>query len=392
MTDYKREAEAMASEIIENRRTVHGFAELGLETVKTAAFVEEKLKSYGIEPVRCGKNGVSAVIGQGGSVLLLRADMDALPMKEQSGLPFASQGDACHSCGHDMHTAMLLAAAKLLKAHESELAGRVKLMFQPGEELLAGAAEMIAAGIMEEPHVDAAVAIHVAAGTPHAVPGLISFKRDYSTFSGDFVKVTVIGKQAHGSTPELGVDAINIAAHIVTGLEELISREVSNTERSVVLVGKIYGGDSCNTQSGICVLETSVRAASAERRAFLKQRVREISEGIAAAFRGRAEVENVYGMPPLYNHPDMCACVPGYAAELLGRENVNELRDFTGTEDFTAVAELVPSIYLHLGAGSQAGEGVTLHSPNILFDESVMPTGAAVYAHVAARYLEEHQK
>ena len=391
MTDYRKEAEQLLEELIENRRHIHQAPELGMETSKTAAFVTEKLRSYDIEPVPCGRNGVSAVLGQGGRVILLRADMDALPMDEQSGLPFAAPSGACHSCGHDMHTAMLLAAAKLLKRHEAELKGRVKFMFQPGEELLAGAASMIEDGILEDPHVDAAVAVHVAAGMPHAVPGIISFKRDYSTFSGDFVKVTVIGKQAHGSTPELGVDAINIAAHIVTGVQELITREVSNTERSIVLVGKIHGGDSCNTQAGTCVLEISVRAASAERRAFLKERVRDISISIAKAFRGSAEVEFVYGMPPLYNHPDMCACIPGYAAELLGAENVRELTDFTGTEDFTAVAELVPSIFLHLGAGSLAGEGVTLHSPAVLFDESVMPVGAAVYAYTAARWLEEHR-
>jgi len=390
MTDYLAEARAIASEITEYRRTIHGYAELGLETVKTADYVEGKLRSFGIEPKRCGRNGVTAVIGHGGKVLLLRADMDALPMQEQSGLPFAATNGACHSCGHDTHTAMLLAAARLLKEHEDELEGRVKLMFQPGEELLAGAVEMISAGILEDPHVDAAIAMHLTSGTPVARPGLISYKRDYSTFSGDFVKVTAIGKQAHGSTPEAGVDAINIAGHIITALEELIAREVSNTERSVVLVGKIYGGDSCNTQAGSCVLEVSVRAASAERRAFLKQRVKEISEGIAAAFRGSAEVEYVYGMPPLYNHPLMCDSVPGYVAEILGEDGLCEVHDYSGTEDFTAVAERVPSIMLFLGAGSAAGEDVTMHNAKILFDESVFPVGAAVYAHAAARFLEEH--
>ncbi len=397
MTDYRKEAKAIAEEIVENRRVIHGYAELGLETVKTAAYIEEKLRSYGIEPKRCGKNGVTAIIGQepagegSGKVILLRGDIDALPMAEATGLPYAATNGNCHSCGHDLHGAMLLGAARLLKAHEKELKGRVKLMFQPGEEILGGAAEMIADGLLENPKVDVAMGMHTSSGGEHCELGLITFKRDYSTFSGDFVRVTVHGKQSHGSRPETGIDAINIAAHIVTGLEELIAREVSNTERSVVLVGKIAGGDSCNTQAGTCVLEISVRAASAERRSFLKQRVKEISEGIALAFRGTAETEFVYGMPPMYNAPEMCDCVPGYAAEVVGQDMLQELFEFGGTEDFTAVAEKVPSVYLHIGSGAIAGKDVTHHNPHIIFDEAVLPIGAAVYANVAQRYLEEHQ-
>ncbi len=393
MTDYRKEAEAIKAEIIENRRAVHQFAELGLDMPKTAAFIEEKLRSYGIEPRRYGKCGVSAVVGpeDTGKVIMIRGDMDALPMPEQTGLPFAATNGNCHSCGHDFHCTMLLAAAKLLKAHESELKGRVKFMFQPGEEVLGGANEMIAAGLLEDPHVDAAVGMHVSSGGEHCELGRITFKSGYSTFSGDFVQVTVHGKQSHGSTPEKGVDAINIAAHIVTGLEELISREISNTERSVVLVGKIAGGDSCNTQAGTCVLDISVRAASAERRSFLKQRIKEISEGIAAAFRGTADVVYVYGMPPMYNDPAMAECIPSYAAEIVGADKVEELHEFGGTEDFTAVAEKVPSVFLHLGTGAIAGRDISHHNPKIIFDEDALPIGAAVYAHVAARYLEEHR-
>ncbi|MCR5371873.1 MAG: amidohydrolase [Solobacterium sp.] len=391
MTDYRKEALKIQDEIIADRRAVHEFAELGLDLPKTAAYVMEKLQSYGIDAKPCGKGGVTATIGQGGKVILLRGDMDALPMAEETGLPYAATNGNCHSCGHDMHAAMLLGAAKLLKEHESELKGRVKFMFQPGEEILGGAAEMIRNGLLENPPVDAAFGMHTSTGGKHSDVGTITYKKDYVTFSGDFVKVTVHGKQAHGSTPEMGVDAISIAAHIVTGLEELISREVSNQERSIVLTGKIYGGDSCNTQAGTCVLEVSVRAASAERRDFLKQRVKEISEGIALAFRGTAEVEYVYGMAPMYNHPDMYNCVPGYIAEIVGEENVVEVHEYGGTEDFTAVAERVPSIYVNIGTGSIAGPDITHHNPKIIFDESALPIGTAVYCQTAVRWLEEHQ-
>ncbi|MGI5990538.1 MAG: M20 metallopeptidase family protein [Lachnospiraceae bacterium] len=392
MANYLKEAKDMKEEIVQNRRTVHQFAELGLDLPKTSAFVMEKLREYGYEPQRCGKSGVTAVAGQGGKVILLRGDMDALPMKEESGLPFAATGASCHSCGHDLHTAMLLAAAKLLKEHESELKGRVKFMFQPGEEILGGAAEMIANGLLENPHVDAAIGMHTCTGHgANSKVGLITYKSEYSTFSGDYVRIVVHGLNAHGSTPEMGVDAINVAAHIVTGLEELISREVSNTERSIVLVGRIEGGDSCNTEAGTCQLDVSVRAASAERRDFLKRRVKEIAEGIAMTFRAKAEVDFVYGMPPLYNDPRMCACVPGYIREMMGEDSVKELNEYSGTEDFTAVAEKVPSIYLNIGTGNIAGDDITHHNPKIIFDEDALPIGAAVYAQCAARFLEEHQ-
>ena len=390
MIDILREAEAIKDEIIANRRTIHGYAELGLDLPQTSQFVIDKLTEYGYEPRRCGKSGVTAIAGQGGKVLILRGDMDALPMAEQSGLPFAATNGNCHSCGHDMHTAMLLGAAKLLKQHESEMKGRVKFMFQPGEEVLGGAVEMIENGLLEDPHVDYALGMHVSTGNKYATPGLITYRRNYSTFSGDCIRITVNGKQSHGSRPECGVDAINIAAHIITALEELIAREVSNEERSVVLVGMIHGGDSCNTQAGTCVMEASVRAASAERRDFLKRRVKEISEGIALAFRGTADVEYVYGIAPMYNDPVMCDSVPGYLKELLGEDQVVELSGFAGTEDFTAVAERVPSVYLHIGAGTIAGADITNHNPKIIFDENILPTGSAVYSYAAMRFLEEH--
>ena len=393
MIDFKNEAQAIREQIVTDRRVIHGYAELGFELDKTVAYVMDALRRCGIEPKRCGRAGVTGVIGQGGQVLILRGDMDALPMAEETGLPFASDHIGCHSCGHDCHTAMLLGAARLLKAHEKELKGRVKLMFQPAEELLGGAADMIAAGLMEDPPVDAAIGMHVATGAePLSNVGAVSYFDGYSTYSGDYIRIDVVGKQAHGSMPQVGVDAINIAAHITIALQELMSRETSMTEPCVVLVGKIEGGSSCNTMSGECSLDVSVRTASAEMRAFLKQRVKEIAEGIARTYRGEAKVTFVYGMPPMFNHPDMVACVPGYLREIIGEENVIECKVRGGTEDFTAVAELVPSIYVNIGAGHMAGEDVTNHNPKVIFDENVLPVGAAVYAHMAARYLEEHGK
>ena len=199
------------------------------------------------------------------------------------------------------------------------------------------------------------------------------------------------GKNAHGGSPQDGVDAINIAAHIVIALQEILAREVSCADQAVVLVGMINGGSSCNTMSGSCVMEASVRSDSREQREFLKNRVKEISESVAATFRGKADVEFVYGMPSLYNEEGMCDAMGGYCRELLGEDAVTELTGMSGSEDFTVIAEQVPSVYLNLGAGSAAqGHLCGMHHPGMTVDEDALPVGAAVYAYCAARYLEEH--
>ncbi len=394
MTDYRTRAEELKEEIIRNRRTVHTFAETGFDLPQTTAYVEQQLRSYGLEPVRVGRAGISCVIGNpGGKTILLRADMDALPMREESGLPFAAQNGHCHSCGHDTHTAMLLAAARMLKESEAELCGQVKLMFQPAEEILAGALDMIEHGILENPTVDAALGLHIAiGGGEETAVGNIAFKRGAASYSGDAIRITVTGKDAHGSTPQKGVDAINIAAHIVIALQEILAREVGTDDRAVVLVGMINGGSSCNTKSGSCVLEASVRAADREMRTFLKQRVKEICEHTAAAFRGQAEVEFVYGMPGLYNTPEICDAMHAYCSELFGEERIVELQGMSGSEDFTAIADRVPAAFFNIGVGSAAqGHSCGAHNPKMLVDESALPSGAALYAHCAARYLQEHR-
>lgn len=231
MTDYRTRAEELKEEIIRNRRTVHTFAETGFDLPQTTAYVEQQLRSYGLEPVRGGPGPASAASSEtrGEKTILLRADMDALPMREESGLPFAAQNGHCHSCGHDTHTAMLLAAARMLKESEAELCGQVKLMFQPAEEILAGALDMIEHGILENPTVDAALGLHIAiGGGEETAVGNIAFKRGAASYSGDAIRITVTGKDAHGSTPQKGVDAINIAAHIVIALQEILAREVGH--------------------------------------------------------------------------------------------------------------------------------------------------------------------
>jgi len=390
MTDYLKQAKNIESEIIANRRTIHTFAEIGFQLDKTVEYVEAKLKEYGLEPKRSGKAGVTALVGKPGNTILLRADMDALPMKEETGLEFASETGNCHSCGHDCHTAMLLGAAKLLKDNEDELDGTVKLMFQPAEELLAGAVDMIGAGILEDPKVDAALAIHIYVGNELSRSGTVAYAKGPALFSGDAIKITIKGQNAHGSTPEKGIDAINIAAHTVIALQEIIARETSCMENSVVLVGKIYGGDTVNTLAGNAVLEVSVRATTQDNREFLIQRIREIAESVAGTFRGEAIVEHQYGMGPLYNDPALSEDMAGYCEELLGEGTTLRIPLAVGTEDFTSIASRVPSVMLNLGMGSiDEGYTYSMHNPSMVVNEEVLHKGAAIYAYGAMRYLKK---
>lgn len=391
MNEYYKKALELNAEIVNNRRILHSFAETGFDLPQTLSFVKAKLLEYGLSPEQSGKAGITCTVGRPGRTILLRADMDALPMKENTGLDFAASNGNCHSCGHDCHTAMLLGAAKLLKENEAALKGTVKFMFQPAEELLAGAKDMIAAGILENPRVDAAIGMHVMVGTEHSHSGTVYYSKGTALFSGDAIKVTINGKNAHGSTPEKGIDAINIAAHIVISIQEIIAREIPCQDQAVVIVGKLQGGDTVNTLAGNAVIEISVRASTEDKRAYLKKRVKEISENVANTFRGEAIVEFVYGIGPLYNDPALSEEISHYCEEFLGEDKVSEVPASSGTEDFTEVAGLVPSVMLNLGAGSiSEGHSCSMHNPGMLVNENVLPQGAALYAHCAEAYLKNH--
>ena len=390
--DYMSRGEQLRDEIITNRRTIHGYAETGFDLEKTVTYVMEQLSSYGYRPRRVGKAGVTCTVGKEGKVFLLRGDMDALPMAEETGLPFAANNGNCHSCGHDCHAAMLLGAAKMLKEREDQLEGTVKFMFQPAEELLGGAVDMVQAGILENPKVDAGMAMHVMVGNENSKTGEVFYANGPANFSGDAVTIRVKGRTAHGSTPEIGVDAISIAAHIVIALQEILAREINSMQPAVLIVGTIHGGTTCNTLAGEAVLECSCRAATHETRAFLKRRIKEIAEGVAGTFRGEAEVEYVYGMPPMVNDRELSDEIGGYCGELLSPERVHVIPVSNGTEDFTAVAARIPTTFLNLGAGSrEQGHQFSMHHPKMVVDEDALPIGAALYAFTAEQYLSNHK-
>ena len=241
--DFYARACELNSDTVANRRHIHENAEVGLDLPKTIDFVKAKLQEYGLDPQPCGK-GLTCTLGHGGKCIMLRADMDALPMAEESGEAFACKsGEAAHACGHDFHASMLLTAARMLKEAEGELKGTVKFMFQPAEETFQGSKNMIEAGILENPKVDAALAYHVAAGQ---MPVGIYMYNDASTmmYSVDGFRIEVQGKGSHGAYPQNSVDPINVLVHIYDALEVILAREVDPTKACVMTVGQFHAGKS----------------------------------------------------------------------------------------------------------------------------------------------------
>lgn len=399
------EAAEMKAEITEKRKYLHSHAETGFALENTLAYVGSELAGMGYMPKPCGKAGLVAVAGgkKNGKVFLLRADMDALPIHEQSEVDFASGNGCMHACGHDMHTAMLLGAAKLLKRHEGELNGTVKLMFQPAEEIFEGAADMIRAGVLENPRVDAALMIHVMSGMPLDVGTVIVSSPGVSAPAADVFEIRVSGKGCHGSMPNMGIDPLTAAAHILIALQEIVARELAMNDRAVLTIGTLHAGAAANAIPDEAVMSGSLRTFDEQIRVMLKQRVTDIAVGIATAFRAKASVEFGSGCPTLQNDKALSADVRRYVKELLGNNKaftVAELNTSDGTggtsksagsEDFAYISQKVPSIMLALAAGqSENGYIYPQHHPMVKFDNDALDIGSAVYAYTAMRWLEDH--
>ena len=391
MNYYERALE-LKDETIANRRHIHKNAETGLDLPKTKAYVMEKLTEYGLEPKDCGY-GVTATLGKGGKVLLLRADMDALPMPEESGEEFACPtGKEAHTCGHDFHAAMLLTAAKMLKEKEDTLEGTIKFMFQPAEETFEGSKNMIENGILENPPVDAALAYHV---SPGKMPiGLFMYNdKDTMMYSVDGFKITIHGKGSHGAYPHVGVDPINIGVHIHLALQELIARESDPTHSCVLTIGQFAGGTAANIIPETAVLQGTIRTNKPEARELLVRRMKEVAEKTAAVYNGTVDIEMISEVPPLICNPKLTDEVVGYMQEL----GIPGLTPYPGisasaSEDFAVIAEKVPSTFMYLAAGYLDVRGqYPAHHPKAQFNEDVCPIGAACLAHCASQWLKNNK-
>lgn len=379
MRDVRERAQELAPQLLRLRRALHRCPELGFELTQTRALVTGELERIGCRDVRGCGGGVAAWLGraEGGRTLLLRADMDALPMAEESGEPFASVNGAAHACGHDLHTAMLLGAARLLKEREGELPGRVVLMFQAAEETASGAKAMIDAGILDG--VDAAFALHTA---PGQAVGEMNFTHGPKTASFDRFALHIEGRGGHGAAPHQAADPINGAVHLYLALQELIAHECPPDETAVLTIGAFQGGAAGNVIPASARLEGTARAAGRETRAVLLKRLEELTQGVCACFRTQGRVEYLAQVPPLYNDPALTARMAAAARAVLGAERVDEsARRLTASEDFALVAERVPTVYATIGTGlTEDGYPYGSHHPAVRYDEAALPLGAAVFA------------
>ena len=391
--DFYNRALELKDETIQNRRNIHKNAEVGLDTPKTKAFVIEKLKEYGLEPEECGY-GVTALLGKKeGKVLLLRADMDALPMAEQSGEEFACpSGEEAHTCGHDFHAAMLLTAAKMLKENEDLIDGTIKFMFQPAEETFEGSKNMIENGILENPKVVAALAYHV---SPGKMPvGLFMYNsKDTMMYSVDGFKITIKGKGSHGAYPHVGVDPINIGVHVHLALQELIARESDPSKACVLTVGQFKAGTAANIIPEQAVLQGTIRTNDNEAREKLVRRMKEVAKKTAEVYNGTAEIEMISEVPPLICNPEFTNEIVSYMKET----NIPGLMPYpdvsaSASEDFAVIAEKVPSTFMYLSAGYMDERGeYPAHHPKARFNEDVCPIGSACLAHCAVEWLSKHK-
>ena len=401
-----KEASSLQESLAADRHYLHAHAETGFDLTETLAFVEAELKNMGYEPSRCGKSGLVALAGgkKKGKVFLLRGDMDALPIREEAEVDFPSENGKMHACGHDLHTTMLLGAARLLKDHEEEIEGTVKLMFQPAEEIFEGSRDMIQAGVLKNPDVDSALMIHVMAGMPFTPGTVIVSAPGVSAPAADYFKITVQGKGCHGSMPNTGIDPLNAAAHILIALQEIHARELAMDDRAVLTIGTMHAGTADNVIPDSVVMGGSIRTFDEETRSFMKERMTQIADGIARSFRAEAVVTFGSGCPTLVNDRELSGCAEKYVKELLGSSMAFSAAELNapsegkksgksaGSEDFAYVSQEVPSVMLALAAGQpEKGYRYPQHHPMVRFDESVLSGGSAVYAYTAMRWLEDHK-
>ena len=392
--ELKQIVEKYQPKIIEHRRHIHMNPELTGQEAETAAYIAQVLREMGLEPKEgVGGHGVVAIIqGRGpGKCVGLRADIDALPLNESTGLPYAScRPGAAHSCGHDAHAAMLLGAAYVLNELKGSFDGCVKLMFQPAEEdpMASGARRMIDEGVLEEPHVDAVIGQHV---WPQYETGKIAIRNGAMMASSDRFFITVKGKSSHGSAPENGIDAIAIAAQVISALQTIVSRRVSPLDSAVVTIGKISGGNRYNVIADEVVMEGTCRNLNPAIRRQMPARIENIVKGVCEGMGGGYDFRYVMGYSPTVNDPGMFDLVCETVREQLG-ENALEIpaSSALGGEDFSFYCERVPGAFIWLGCRDPkvpAEELIPIHNGGFAPQEEALPIGVEVMTAAALKYL-----
>ena len=388
-------AKEIQDEIITWRRRLHRMPELGLFLPQTSAYIKARLDEWGIEYTTYDDNdGIVVLLGKPGKkVLALRADIDALPIKEETGLDYASENDNMHACGHDCHGAMLLGVAKILKEHENELGGQVKLFFQPGEEGPGGAPVMIADGCMENPHVDAIYATHVGAVTEGAKPGDIRLVYgDYSAADDQF-DLYVKGRGGHGASPHMCVDPVVVATTIIQTFQTIVSREIDPTEPCVITVATLQAGRGAeNIISDTCYMRGTVRNANMKNRDYVLRRMEEVVKGICLAMRADYDFKLDYGYVPVVNEKEMTDRLIASAAKIVGEDGIHVGgKQGMGGEDAGFYYQMVPGCFFNLCCTAPHSDGKVYpaHNSKFVVDDSQLYKGTAIFVQAVMDYFNE---
>ena len=381
----------LRQEMIDLRRNFHQHPELGMEEKRTAGVVANRLKGLGLEVrTEVGKTGVVGLLeGRGpGKTLLLRADMDALPIQEENNVPYRSRNkNVMHACGHDGHIAMLLTAAQVLSAHRKDFPGFVKFVFQPGEEGFGGARLMIEEGVLKDPPVNAALALHLINRLPLGILGL---RGGPAMACMDDFTIHIKGKGGHAANPEEAVDAILMSAQVISALQSLVSKEVSPLTPLVVHVGTIHGGNAFNIVADKVQLRGTVRTHDETLRRSMPERMDRIVKGVTEALRGTHELDYQFGYPPVINDSAMNQLVATAAAKVAGVNGTTEVPAVMASDDMAFFLKEVPGSYFFIGAANaEKGLNKPLHNSMFDFDEEALVIGAETIARAALTYLIE---
>jgi amidohydrolase len=385
-------AQALADKMVATRRDLHAHPELSFQEVRTARIVAQQLGELGYEVATgIGKTGVVGLMSgeqAGDKTVLLRFDMDALPIHEENDVPYRSQNAGImHACGHDAHVAIGLGIAEMLANTRKTWGGTIKLMFQPAEEGYGGAMAMIKDGVLEGPQPDVAMALHVSSGHPL---GTAVVRSGALLAAADLFEVQIQGKGGHGARPHETVDSVLIASHIVVALQSIVARAIDPEQVGVVTVGSIQAGSAGNIIADTATLRGTVRTFDPATRTLIHRRIAEIASGIAASFGATATTSMPFETPPTISAPEPTEVVYAAAAEVLGTAAINTSFRTTGGEDFAAVLERVPGNFFFIGGRNEArGIVAPHHNPHFDIDEGCLPLGAAIIADAAVRWLEK---
>ena len=367
------------------RRALHATPEIAFQEHETAARIASELNTAGLDVnAEIGGTGLVGVIegARPGPTLMIRADIDGLPVTELTGLEFASTNGNMHACGHDGHITIAVGAAKVLAGMKDRLAGKVVFLFQPAEEVVGGANAMIDDQVLQNYPCDRAIGLHLWNPLPL---GEIGVNKTTVFASADAVRITVKGRGGHGAMPHLAVDPVTAAAQIISAAQTVISREVPPNEMGVLTFGQIHGGVAPNVIPDEVVIEGTIRAYTPETRELIHQSLERLAKQTALAMKAEVTFERLYGAPPVVNTPDVADWVTAMAAGVVGADNVGEVEPVSVGDDMAEFINRVPGCYFLLGASKEGTENH--HNAKFDFDEACMPTGTEVFVRAALDYL-----